>query len=444
MDTETYQANQVFTPTKPARLTFVERTKVQDRLVNALDTPGKQLVIYGHSGVGKTTLIVNKLYQTYSHHITTRCMKGMTFETILLDAFSQIEKFYNSEKTTNLSNEYKLTFSSEVETIKSDITLGKTTGKSEKFIPILPPQLTPHTLGKFIGELEACWVLEDFHKVDDLEKQKISQLMKVFMDLSDDYPNLKIISIGAVNTARQVIQYDSEMQNRVSEILVPLMTDEEINKIISFGEEKLNIEFPNNLKQQIVKHSSGMASICHTLCLSMCRNAGITQTIIGNKYKFTVENWKCALGDLLEETSDTIKNSFEKALHQRRKEKYHHSAIIIEALCDFTDTGAGRIEISHKIKTLYPEYKGTNLKGKLEKLCTKELGEILKYNDNSGSYTFKDPIFFAYAQAMQKKTKPVNEISKDSFEIRLIDLFQRFIGSEVSDIKLDVKFENHN
>lgn len=438
-----YQANEVFTPTTPARLAFVERITVQNRLVNALDTPGKQLVIYGHSGVGKTTLLVNKLHQTYSRHITTRCMKGMTFEQLLIDALGQLDKEYSSEITISRKTNLGANFASDIFAIKSAINATTEVNKSEKTSPIIPPQLTPHNLGKFIGEIDACWVLEDFHKIDESEKQKISQLMKVFMDLSDEYKYLKIIAIGAVNTARQVIAYDDEMRNRVSEILIPLMTDTEVEQIISHGEEKLNIHFPTSLRQQIIKHSSGMASICHSLCLYMCRSAGIIQTVSGRKYHFTTDNWKNALNELMEETSDTIKHSFEKALKQPRKERHHHASIIIGAMCDFGDNGAGRIEILNKIKRTTLSYNGTNLKDKLDKLCLQENGGVLKYNENSGAYTFKDPIFLAYAQAMYKRGDDATPDS-NNFEMRLIDLFKRHLGEHLKDFQLEVKIENHS
>lgn len=57
---ESYAATEVFTPTSPARATFVERGTVNDKLVSALSTPGKQIVVYGHSGSGKTTLLINR------------------------------------------------------------------------------------------------------------------------------------------------------------------------------------------------------------------------------------------------------------------------------------------------------------------------------------------------------------------------------------------------
>jgi ABC-type transport system involved in cytochrome bd biosynthesis fused ATPase/permease subunit len=51
---------EVFTPTTQARVNFVERDTVNDRLVDALRTPGKQIVMYGDSGSGKSTLLQRK------------------------------------------------------------------------------------------------------------------------------------------------------------------------------------------------------------------------------------------------------------------------------------------------------------------------------------------------------------------------------------------------
>lgn len=112
---------------------------------------------------------------------------------------------------------------------------------------ILPPQSTPQMLARLLGGAECCWVLEDFHKMESTEKVKLAQIMKVFMDMADAYRNLKIIAIGAVGSARQAVEADAEMKNRVSEIFVPLMSDEEIGQIIQKGQDLLNFSMNINV-----------------------------------------------------------------------------------------------------------------------------------------------------------------------------------------------------
>lgn len=398
-----YQANEVFTPSQPAKKAFIERESVREKLVRALMTPGKQIVVFGHSGVGKSSLLQNKLLQTYEHHITTRCMKGMKFDQIILDAFSQLDAFYISEKSIKKENGIKLAFDSPklFNEIKSQIEINRKIEDQKKLVPILPPQLTPPNLGKMIGEIKACWVIEDFHKIESGEKEYLSQLMKVFMDLSDEHPELKIIAIGATNTARQVIDYDKEMKHRVAEIHVPLMTSDEIKSIINKGASLLNISFSDTFKNLISQHSAGMASVAHNLCLNICYSANVLKTS-EDTIHVKKSHWDDALLSYIEESSDNIQNSFEKALNQKRKSKFHHEKIIIQALCDFKNGEAARLDLLQKIQRQHTGYPSTGFKQRLEKLCLPEKGRILKYNENSGSFSFYDPIYHAYALAHRR------------------------------------------
>ncbi|MBI1624700.1 hypothetical protein HF327_009285 [Comamonas sp. EJ-4] len=403
-------------------------------------TPGKQIVVYGHSGVGKSSLLQNKLLQTYEHHITTRCMRGMKFDQIILDAFSQLDAFYISEKSTK--NENSLKFSIEppklFSDIKSQFEIQRKIEGQQKSVPILPPQLTPPNLGKMIGESRACWVIEDFHKIEDSEKQYLSQLMKIFMDLSDDHPELKIIAIGATNTARQVIDYDQEMKHRVAEIHVPLMTSEEIKAIITKGSDLLNINFSDTFKSLIVQHSAGMASVAHNLCLNICYAANVLETS-EKAINITKVHWDDALLSYIEESSDNIQNSFEKALNQKRKAKFHHEKIIIQALCDFKNGEAARLDLLQKIQREHTDYPSTGFKQRLEKLCLPEKGRILKFNENSGSFAFYDPIYHAYALAHRRAIFESKENSSISPEVSafleaLEDLLRK---SKIPDIEIN-------
>lgn len=389
----------VFTPTKPAKLTFVERDIINEMLVNALRTPGKQLVVYGHSGSGKTTLLVNKLNQLYERHVITRCMEGLSYEQILIDAFDQLSPYYEENRVTKKTHLISSNISQDFFLIKSQVS-GEFSEESEsKYTRSLPPQLTPQSLAKFIGEINACWVLDDFHKIDDEERNKISQTMKVFMDMATDYNTVKIIAIGAVDTARRVIEYDTEMRNRIAEINVPMINETEMKLIINTACNLLNISLDISTINRIIYFSGGHASICHQLCLNMCVLNNIYETC-KNNYTINHKNLDAALIEYIENNSNTLKKAFDSAIKTKIKKRYNNAALILRAISELPESGALRSEIYKKITTHYePNYPHGNLTKFLKVLCTENDNSLLNFDSYSGKYLFKDAIHRAFALA---------------------------------------------
>lgn len=415
-DREIFLVDEVFTPASPAIACYVPRDeKVNDKVVNALKTRGKQVVVYGHSGSGKTTLLLNKLNEVYEHHLTSRCMKGTTVDALLLDAFSQLDPFFETEVTTirKVSADYALEAS--FQTIKASLRTSSGTDQSTKSLRLVPPQLTAHSLAKLLGIKRLCWVIEDFHKVDDVEKKKLSQVMKIFMDCGAEYPQLRIITLGAVQTARQVVEYDDEMRNRVSEIEIQLMEPGEILEIISTGERRLNIEFSEKIKKLIAKYSGGLPAVCHQLCLNACNASGLTKTS-PSKVRITNEDIKKAVETYVEETSDSIRSRFEKALKPSRNSKHNIAKIVLQILSDFPDIGVSRFELLQKIKQDFPKYTDTSLKRALTALTLPPAGEVIRHSQNSGLYAFSDPLYHAYAMTIFHK------VDSSQIDIENIDL----------------------
>lgn len=391
---------EVFTPTKPATLTFVERKSIQDKLVNTLKTPGKQVVVYGHSGSGKSTLLINKLRQLYEEHVTTRCIKGMTYDQILLDAFDQLDKYFKSSSTVEVSVGIDSSIKVEYANIKSQLSYQRQESQRAEERRIIPPQLTAQRLAKFLGEAKCCWVLEDFHKVDEKDKVKLSQTMKVFMDTAVDYSDVKIILIGAVNTAREVVTYDAEMHNRVSEIYVPLMSQEEIYEILEKGEKILNVTFSGKVKDEIVRYSTGLAAIAHQLALNCCYSSGVYETQNYGKV-IDKEDLQSAVQEYIENESDTIKNAFDLALKRKRGGKYDNCKIILSALARSKSMeGMTRSELMQEIKNFEPNYPEGNLSRYLNELTTAERGALVRYDDTSNKFAFSNPFHKTFALAL--------------------------------------------
>ena len=298
---------------------------------------------------------------------------------------------------------------------------------------LLPPELTPSLLAKLMGIRKLCWVIEDFHKVDTSEKVRLSQFMKIFMDCGSEYPEVKIIAIGAVETARQVVEYDPEMRNRVSEIEVQLMSETEIKAVMAKGAAALNLIIPEEVQTVIAQYSSGLAAVCHQLCFNMCAAAGIVQTL-PIKSALTVDNLEKAIARYAEECSDTIRKNFEKSRKMSRKTAYKHADEILDALSSYNDLGAGRIDILKKIQKKHPAYTDAMLKKQLPLLIAIDRGGLVRYSQNSGMYSFSDPIYRVFAKTLFHKNGKIDS-TVDSETLDLSQLV-RLLEKELSKLNI--------
>lgn len=389
-----HQLEDVFTPTSPAVVTYVDRYKndVNDRLVRALKLPGNQVVIYGHSGAGKSTLLENVLFRTYEKQIDTNCDETMTFEAVILDAFDQLKEFYVNEITNNKKKNIDVNAKAEYLVIKGQLGASLENSKGEKKIRALPPQLTSQSLGRLLGESGYCWILEDFHKVEKSEKVKLADMMKVFVNLSKKYKDLKVVALGAVNTAREVVNLNKEMRRRVSEIHVQLMSDEEIKSIVKKGCEALNLGIDDALQSDIAHHSSGLASICHRLCYIMCNEAYITETV-EEKVFFSYVDLQKALSEYMKDEEDTLLDAFDSALKLEKVEP------TLRVLANQNQQGGHIDDLYAWAKDNSVRISKKKLESDLPKLMKEEYGELVKLEENSQKYSFLDPFYKSFALA---------------------------------------------
>lgn len=213
------------------------------------------------------------------------------------------------------------------------------------------------------------------------------------------------------------------------------MDEAERWQIIEKGEAALNVRFEGAVKRQVVRHSNGLPSVCHHLCLNMCNSAGVIETGAGDARVVDQAHFEKALKTYIEEASDSIKSSFSKALKPKRNEKYKNAQLVIEALSGLGENGAARLDILRKIREGEPAYQDANLKNVLPKLIKVENGALIRFDSSTGLYSFSDPIYRAYALATYKRSEDDSliELGFDAEDINriLIRLFNDVTGKKV-------------
>ncbi len=171
------QLQDVFVQSGLPRYTFVQPVEY-DRLLVALRTAGRGIVVEGPSGIGKTTAVANAITAA-----------GL------------------SEKVLNLSARKN----QDVQLIKD-----------------LPSQLPFGTV-----------LIDDFHRLPDDVKRDIADLMKTLADEAADHS--KVVVLGITNAGKSLISFGKDLANRIEVIPFETNPDHKVEELIQKGEVALNI-----------------------------------------------------------------------------------------------------------------------------------------------------------------------------------------------------------
>jgi hypothetical protein len=167
----------VFVLSGVPRHTFVQPVEYV-RLLVALRTPGRSIVVEGPSGIGKTTAVVKAIEEA-----------GITTRVLSLSARK-----------------------------KEDVSL----------IQDLPAQLPLGTV-----------IIDDFHRLDDNAKQAIADLMKTLAD--EGVGHSKLVVLGITNAGQSLISFGKDLANRIEVIPFEANPEYKVGELITKGEGALNI-----------------------------------------------------------------------------------------------------------------------------------------------------------------------------------------------------------
>lgn len=436
--------HEVFTPTVCATYNYVPRKKLEQSLTDNFDIPGLQLVVYGHSGSGKTTIVRSLLNKNKIKHITTKCESSTKYTDILFDAFDQLDPFATSQKVFSKSSQWNEQIKKEYKGLQAQIFNTSTTTEDIKQTRILPPQLTAARLANMLGRLGLVWVIEDFHKVEIEEKHHLADLLKVFVDNANDYPKTKIICIGACNSAQELISLDSNIRNRIAQIHVQMLSNEELTNIVTNGAKLLNIVIDDALTQKIVYYSGRIGATAHNMCLDICKANGIQKrqrtpiTIYDNAFNIAVQ-------EFMNRNSDTLKTIYDAAVANEL------GWYILKTFSCNSHEKLSINEIEKRVNMSKRIFNKNEISEKLSELSSEQY-KVLYYHKSSNLYSIANPFWkaflrmqFAIEQSEQNESKKdkanlnlkiINQNDSDAIVekliLELLDKLQKITGNSIN------------
>ncbi|MEV8172674.1 ATP-binding protein [Microbacterium sp. NPDC077486] len=393
---QSYSLGEVFTPGQPADKGFVSRPQQEADLQNILVERGTQILVWGESGAGKSSLVRNVLKNVGQASITTRCEATTTYEQVLSSAFDRMNAMAESGRS-NQDNQ-TVSASTDIGGPVSPVTLqaGVSTevGSTTDYARVVPAQLTSEALAVRLGAKGLVWVIEDFHKVSPETRTRLADAMKVFSDESANFPQLRMIVLGVAETAGEILRAPSNMGGRLADIPIPPLDDDELGLLLDKGNDLLNVDF-GAVRNRIIKHSVGVASITHALARECCTAVGVLETSRKRMY-VTVDALEIAKSAYSRTRGGNMKEDFDVALEVTQTRKYHNYAIILRAVAALPERGATHAQILAKIREDLPDYPAGNLTTYLRKLQSEERKALIR-KTSEGLFRYNRPLQHAYA-----------------------------------------------
>jgi hypothetical protein len=238
-------------------------------------------------------------------------------------------------------------------------------------------------------------VIDDFHRLPPKLRGDIADYLKVLAD--EEREDTKIVVIGINEAGQSLLSFAPDLSGRIEVIKFGVNPDDRVRQLINLGCEALNIDFP--IADEIIADAVGSFNIAQTLCHDACLTAGITESqephvSLTSSYELVRER----VLDRLATTFYRRAELFAKGNKLRREGRAPYLQILRWlALSDEWTIDLDREMAKHP--TLRGSVSQVVEKGHLANLLVEkadQLGMLLHYDPDSHVLAVEDPKFFFF------------------------------------------------
>jgi hypothetical protein len=317
----TRRPEDVFTPkTIASREMFARRNEpdllgipgLQDRLTEALSEQGGQVLVYGDTGVGKSSLVRYAAEDAGLQQVNIECFSNKSYEDLIEDGIRKLVETREVRRTSTTSVgaeaeggvkvKFLLSFKAKV---KGEHATGREIEVVEK-----PP------LDALLDAMQASgtrlFVLDNFQNItDDRTRLLVAQTMEALSDRSAETGDIKAVVIGIADDAAGLLGGSVSFLRRTTEVGVPRMPDDEVEEVFRTGFGLLDLSTHDELLLRLVFFADGFPYFAHLLGLYASRMARREQHSV-----ISEADVDRGIAQAVQQVNQTLSARLEKALEK--------------------------------------------------------------------------------------------------------------------------------
>lgn len=376
---------------------------LQARVNFALRSPGAHLVLWGFSGVGKTSLLEHCAKERGLSFLKVQARRpldgGSAIDALLSNILTDLG--YERAITSTRGSNFAGTGSAKAAGIGMEIT--------EELREEVVSAIQAHTLDRAVViALAASRIrilfIDAFEFIPEEERADVVGVLHVIMhelsDLStDDKEMTKIVIAGVASSSKELLPRDPQVRRRVQDVHVPPMSDEQLRDILHRGSKLLKVNFSDAARDAVVQASDGFPFYTHHFAFHAVEEAR-AKSLGGQAERITIEDFGVALEEALDQVQLQLSTSYLRAVEPTRSRQLRKR--ILEALASCPNRVATLSEIREVYLVKNPDDTAARQRGFFQDplgRLVEQYGILVERRPegtNAPLYGFTDPLMRAY------------------------------------------------
>ena len=313
------EVGNVFSPGAPIdqQDLFAGRINQVERAIDAVNSKGHHVTIFGERGVGKTSF-ANTLKEIFATRISlvvkVNCDESDDFSTMWHKATGEVE--YVEEETA-------IGFRPR--------TNSRARSLSENLNENVVPDDVRRTL-QLIGQ--SIVIFDEFDRVKNPQTNRL--MADTIKNLSDNAVRTTILLVGVADTVDDLFAEHASIDRSLCEIEMPRMSSFELKEIITKSHDRISftVTIDDDAMDMIVLLSQGLPHYTHLLGLNATKT-----TVSQGRHNVTLGDVHAGIKASLTETKQTIRNKYQQAVSSQRKDTIFGEVLLACALAEVDELG---------------------------------------------------------------------------------------------------------